>query len=142
MNRWLIITLLLSATLAMAQTEDPAGADPLEGTPDPCAFLEEDESIPEDDPLLAECENRERTSESPELAADISEPTSGSPELATETPEPTSESPELAAEIPDQDIPDAPIDENELPSEATVDEEFNPEDEISEDYPIPLPADI
>jgi len=34
------------------------------------------------------------------------------------------------------------IDENTLPTEASPEEEFKPGDEISEDYPVPLPSDI
>lgn len=34
------------------------------------------------------------------------------------------------------------IDENDLPTEASVEEEFQPGDEISEDFPVPLPSDI
>lgn len=34
------------------------------------------------------------------------------------------------------------IDENTLPTEASPEEEFTPGDEISEDYPVPLPSDI
>ncbi len=34
------------------------------------------------------------------------------------------------------------IDENALPTEASPEEEFKPGDEISEDYPVPLPSDI
>ena len=34
------------------------------------------------------------------------------------------------------------IEENNLPTEASVEEEFKPGDEISEDYPVPLPSDI
>lgn len=37
---------------------------------------------------------------------------------------------------------DGVIEENILPTEASVEEEFKPGDEISEDYPVPLPADI
>lgn len=34
------------------------------------------------------------------------------------------------------------IEENTLPTEASPEEEFKPGDEISEDYPVPLPSDI
>jgi hypothetical protein len=34
------------------------------------------------------------------------------------------------------------IEENSLPTEASPEEEFKPDDEISEDYPVPLPSDI
>jgi len=34
------------------------------------------------------------------------------------------------------------IEENTLPTEASPEEEFTPGDEISEDYPVPLPSDI
>ena len=37
---------------------------------------------------------------------------------------------------------DALEESEELPTEASVEEEFKPGDEISEDYPVPLPADI
>jgi hypothetical protein len=45
-----------------------------------------------------------------------------------------------------QDCIDLPPDEDfeneDFAREASVDEEFTPGDEISEDYPVPLPADI
>jgi hypothetical protein len=44
-----------------------------------------------------------------------------------------------AAEIGMDDMPD---DAEEPATEASVEEEFKPGDEISEDYPVPLPADI
>jgi hypothetical protein len=47
---------------------------------------------------------------------------------------------------PEEPLTDAEIEEMEVPEDeieiATGDSEFTPEEEISEDFPVPLPADI
>lgn len=47
---------------------------------------------------------------------------------------------DLAGELEDEF--GSAVDENMLPTEASPEEEFTPGDEISEDYPVPLPSDI
>lgn len=46
-------------------------------------------------------------------------------------------------EDPGESPPDAELEEEEAPDvEASADEVFKPGDEISEDYPVPLPSDM
>jgi cytoskeletal protein RodZ len=68
-------------------------------------------------------------------------PESDSEETRPEEPTGNEEQADPAAEVaPESDLP---VEENEMPrSDDFEDEEFEPGEEISEDYPVPLPSDI
>jgi len=60
--------------------------------------------------------------------------TTGQPPVPCEEPE--------AADVADADAGPAAAVEEDPGIEASANEEFTPDDEISEDYPVPLPSDI
>lgn len=60
-----------------------------------------------------------------------------------EQQDPAAESEQEQADAPDTVAPpESELTEAEKAAKAMADEDFKPGDEISEDYPIPLPADI
>lgn len=62
-----------------------------------------------------------------------------------ENPEPGAEAGESRPGAQEEEIPDVPVSElteAEKAAKAMADEDFKPGDEISEDYPVPLPSDI
>jgi hypothetical protein len=129
-------------TAAIAQAppaeERPGGAD-AEGQVQPCVAATDAPQAPagESGPLEGQTINDEQASvpceelETESTLAQEQNPgaTPGEERLATDGPGEIDAGPESVVE-PDPDF------------EASADEEFNPDDEISEDYPVPLPSDI
>ena len=68
--------------------------------------------------------------------APSSEPASEEPASEESSDDDPAEDADSTADAVEESVPPAP------PEDALGDEEFEPGEEISEDYPVPLPADI
>ncbi len=124
MKRIVVCMLLVGWAVAIAQAppdeKQAAGADAGEQDP-PCVPIaktdspdgEQEEAVADSVP----CEERD-----PEATPDEEQPSAETPGEIAAGPEPGGE--------------------HESDVEASAEEEFNPGDEISEDYPVPLPSDI
>ena len=127
MRQVLVFLLLGCWALAMAQT--PPAADTAARAEEPAPAVPCVPAADADSPDAAEGEGK------------------ASEDCDDAVPQTVPEENPLAADLPDEMDTDpleieGVIEENNLPTEASPDEEFKPGDEISEDFPVPLPSDI
>ena len=118
--------------LAIAQTppgEEPGASPETLENPAPCIPASETDS-PGDDQGDGESSSEPCVEPSPETFPEEE------PFLSEEPAVMEDDASEIEGEF------GSAIEENILPTEASVEEEFKPGDEISEDYPVPLPSDI
>lgn len=127
MKRWMRVLWLAVALTALAQAqEEPTAGDP-EASDDPCAPLEIAGEAGEGDQPPADSETQPAPGEDPDALGRIGADGLPCPplEVAGEANKPTEQ---------------ATVDED-AESAAEVGD-FDPTEEISEDYPVPLPSDI
>ncbi len=129
MNRLWLVTILLVSVLAMAQTRE--GDDAADGTTEAAAA---EARVGSDE--AGSAENAGIPATEVEVAEGAQAPAASLAGEAENAEGAFSEEDLIPAGVEEQAPP--------APPEQTADpeEEFTPEDEISEDYPVPLPSDI
>ena len=132
MKRMILLLLIGAWAVALAQTpsgEEPGAAAEAPENAVPCVPIDE-AAQPDDEQVDGESAAAPCAEPSPETFPEEE------PFLSEESTGMADETGEIEEEF------GSAIEENNLPTEASPEEEFKPGDEISEDYPVPLPSDI
>jgi hypothetical protein len=136
----MLLTLLLLGYWAVAAAQVPPVDEPEPGAAEPPTeaaegVVPEEDAAPGEEAANAEAAD---TDESEDAA------TAGSESAGTEAGATAGATADVADEVPVDDSlagPAATVEEDSA-IEASAEEEFDPDEEISEDYPVPLPSDI
>jgi hypothetical protein len=134
----LLLTLMLLGQWAVAIAQAPPGDDPEPGAATPPAEAPPD--LPAEEDATAGDESADAGTVEVDPADEAAEVVSADAEATVGEPEDAAAEDAAAADDA-LDGPGALVEEDPA-VEATAQEEFDPDEEISEDYPVPLPSDI